>query len=316
MSDRLGTPENPGDILQQNQNRIPESGDAGILLTVIVPISQMAGKLENFQSWISSLAKLPIKVVVVHDYVESETSNQVREIIWKAGNSRIHFLEGIYGGPGTARNAGLDDVSSEWVCFWDSDDLPNTHIALKMISSATISNEVLIGNFQITNYQDPSQSAEILHHGKLRNIGANPGLWRMIFRTESLGSIRFDDIKMGEDQVFIALYNLGSRSIMFSDEFVYNYFQAVPGQLTSRKKAVDSLIYSFRRLLEIFEISSRKSRALISIFLSRMLLTGIIHASLSVKLAFIKETFSCVTRNPRLFILISRSLIIISVTRA
>jgi glycosyltransferase involved in cell wall biosynthesis len=316
MSDRLATPENPGVILQQNQDRTPESGDAGVLLTVIVPISQMAGKLENFQSWISSLANLPIKVEVVHDYVESETSNQVKEIIGKAGNSRIHFLEGTYGGPGTARNAGLDAVNSEWVCFWDSDDLPNTDIALKMISTAIRSNEVLIGNFQITNYKDPSQSDEILHHGRLRNIGTNPGLWRMIFRTESLGSSRFDDIKMGEDQVFIALYNLGARSIMFSDEFLYNYFQSVPGQLTSRKKAVDSLIYSFRRLLEIYGISSRKSRAFTSIFLSRMLLTGIIHASLPVKFAFIKETFYGVARNPRLLILIPRSLVIISLTRA
>ena len=61
------------------------------MLTAIVPVSEMSGRLHNLEDWLSAIHHLDIQVIIVHDYRDSETERQVLSIL-RAINS-IFVLE-------------------------------------------------------------------------------------------------------------------------------------------------------------------------------------------------------------------------------
>jgi hypothetical protein len=48
------------------------------------------------------------------------------------------------------------------------------------------------------------------------SIAMDPGFWRMIFRREIIGSVRFTSYKMGEDQLFLLALDFFNRKLFFS----------------------------------------------------------------------------------------------------
>ena len=53
------------------------------LLTIVTPISQMAGRLQNLQTWLSRLGNLSVEVVLIHDKKDELTGIALREMICK-----------------------------------------------------------------------------------------------------------------------------------------------------------------------------------------------------------------------------------------
>ena len=94
------------------------------MLTAIVPVSGMAGRLHNLENWLSTIHDLDIQIIIIHDHRDSETERQLLSILGTINSPKIAYLSGAFGSPGAARNAGLERVDSKFVCFWDSDDLP------------------------------------------------------------------------------------------------------------------------------------------------------------------------------------------------
>lgn len=300
---------------RNNLNVGPEFGKK-VELTAVVPISRMAGKLNNFRSWINSVNQLPMNIVLVHDFAEEETSSEIRQIIASSPQTNIRFIEGVFGGPGMARNAGLLEATSEWVCFWDSDDLPNVDIAISMVNKAEIRDEVLIGDFQIMCADGKSEAQRISHRNEIQSIAINPGLWRMIFRRSSIGQLQFENNLMGEDQVFLAHYNLASRRIQFFNDLIYTYVRGTPGQLTFNQPAIDGILKSFQVLLRIFEVNSGKSANFTSILILRTLLTGLLRSSSKIKPSIIREFLGAIHRCPKLLLFCVKNLFIIITRRA
>ena len=302
--------------MSNNNLSMGSTSSEKVQLTAIVPISRMAGKLGNFRYWFNSVNQLPMRIVIVHDFADDETSTEIREIIASSPQTDIRFLEGVFGGPGMARNAGLSEATSEWVCFWDSDDLPDVEIAMSMIMKADIRDEVLIGDFQIIDAEGVSEAKLVLHRNEIQNIATNPGLWRMIFRRSSIGQLQFENNLMGEDQVFLAQYNLASRRILFLNELVYSYVKGTPGQLTFNQSAIDGLLKSFQMLLGIFELNVGKNENFTSILVLRTLFTGLTRSSSPIKSSMLREFLGGIHRRPRLLLFCFRNLFIVFSRRA
>lgn len=207
-------------------------------LSVIVPMTRMAGRMDNLDSWLSDSADLPLNIVIVHDIQDSFTAEELKELVKKYNNLEIVVIEGTYGAPGLARNAGLNSPLANWTSFWDADDLPNPREALEAISQADAQTEVIIGNFTINS----SQGTEIFEHqAQMEVVALNPGLWRMIIRSSILEGLSFSSARMGEDQLFLIDLNLGSRQVHFSNKFIYQYFLGSPLQLTSNQDSIDEV---------------------------------------------------------------------------
>lgn len=205
------------------------------LLSIICPVSQMAGRLEHLEKWLCSLATNDVQVIIVHDKRDEDTSRQLRDLIDGQWAFEVMFIEGHFGSAGVARNQGLEVLKGEWVCFWDSDDAPHVERVLDAIHSFP-SHEVIVGQFEFRR---------IMSTGKYRvfsskpvrdllDIVPNPGLWRFIFRTHAIKGILFPEFPLGEDQAFLAQVRWDSIQLHITNQVLYTYNVGGENQLTSQ----------------------------------------------------------------------------------
>jgi len=203
------------------------------LLTVIVPVTKMAGKLTNLSSWLSTIAGLEIRVILIHDFQDIETSKELNELVLSLNSHQISLIENYCGAPGLARNLGLPLIDSEWCCFWDSDDIPDAISALEMLKKVRSESEVLVGNYSVKHL---NHHKNFDHQSNIDLVALNPGIWRIIFKSNLVKRQSFSKLMMGEDQIFLLDIGLASRKIEFSDQNIYTYIRGVKTQLSSQSR--------------------------------------------------------------------------------
>lgn len=275
-------------------------------LTVIVPISRMAGKLQNLKMWISLVIGTNIKVVLVHDFQDTATSEELIDFIDLIRTPQIVLIEKYFGSPGLARNAGLLLAVTKWCCFWDSDDIPNLERTISNIGNAKPDTDVIISNFEIVNNRN---STFVDHYSNLDHVALNPGLWRMVFKTEILKGKKFLDLLMGEDQIFLLDIDISNRNVEFSKEVTYSYITDIEGQLTNQAN-LNSL-----RALSVIENSVLHAKYTLNTFLSilylRLFLSSLKRLREKYPLGILFRNIRFITRiKPSVMLFFTRSLLI------
>lgn len=215
------------------------------LLTAIVPVHQMGGKLQNLQSWLSDSKE--IEVVLVHDFSTDSTQSELEGFLSNSNFSHVLLTTGNYGSPGLARNAGFENAKTDFVTFWDSDDLPNLGHYLEM---AKILNQgiadVCLGEYKIINLKDLSVEEVNLHGTDVNHeVALNPGVWRMVFRTSTIPKNPFGHHLLGEDHLFLQELKFASMEKAILRKIVYTYFYAGEGNLTSNRRLIPELMQVF-----------------------------------------------------------------------
>lgn len=226
-------------------------------LSVIIPVGEMAGRLENLEVSLRSSQNENIEWIVVHDHFDDATCFQIDSLIENCDlKGRLIRLETDKRGVGNARNTGLRVASGDWICFVDSDDTAKVDQYWNM----TVLAEKNDKNFAIGDYDRKGRNEmfEIRRHISkdkqsfyLSGISKNPGLWRWVIRRERLGVTIFDNVPMGEDLLFIKRLNPKMVEILPFPELVYTYHCGNPGQATNSKNALRTIYSSFRIALEI-----------------------------------------------------------------
>ena len=217
------------------------------LLTAIIPVSSLRNDDDQILSWTTTPDALVFDLIFVFDNVNP--SEKLRKAISALPNT--HILIGDFGGPGPARNQGLLLADSEFICFWDSDDLPNLIGALNAVKELKASHvDAAIGEYelQIINDKDSKSGIKLVNHNQnfILSLTKSPGLWRFIFRASTLEHTVFPDIPMGEDQVFLSRYFQVKRSIHVLDYSLYRYIRNGQKQLTTSQESINRLIESTR----------------------------------------------------------------------
>ena len=217
------------------------------LLTAVVPIHQMEGKLQNLRSWLSNTHG--IDVVLVHDGSIDATQIELDRIQHDFDLENLILISGNFGSPGISRNAGLEHVKTKFVTFWDSDDLPSPKRYLEMSYLLnTDSADVCIGEYEIVNVKQQGISVENISPSHInQQVAINPGVWRMVFRKSSIPTNPFTNLLLGEDHIFLQELNFASMKKSILKEKVYTYFYAGNGNLTSNKKFVPQLMQAFKQ---------------------------------------------------------------------
>ena len=85
---------------------------------------------------------LPIKFTFVQDGLDRETQ---RELSILANKFKTESLQVNFSSPGLTRNRGIERNSSDWIAFWDSDDVGHPIECYNAILEARHSAKVLIG---------------------------------------------------------------------------------------------------------------------------------------------------------------------------
>ena len=287
----------PGHIINHVHDLISQEKN---LLTAIIPITMMAGRLRNLELCLSGCANLPIALILIHDIQDSATSSELKQILLDHKELDIKLIEGEYGSPGLARNAGLQEPLAPWVVFWDSDDLPKPRTVLDALKGAGYEPELIIGDF-CTNSSNTIRV--IRHSGKLLNVAMNPGLWRIIIRSDIISELTFCSTRMGEDQLFILDLIPESRNTLFSHEIFYEYFLGDPLQLTSIQRDInevgDSLILAKTKFSQNSKLRTKFSKFI----LIKLLFTTIARTKRQTRIQIIAKNLSVLLRtNPMILI--------------
>ncbi len=231
-------------MVQKSENRY--------LLSVIIPISRMAGRLQNFETTMSNLiVENEIQVIIIHDVQDLNTGPEIRNILNRYPGESITFLEEYIGNPGGARNLGLNYVEGTWVNFVDSDDVYCPLELMDILRMPLVTGvSALISNYEIVD--SISRMVTLHDHKKsLTEVALEPGLWRWTFLAKSIGATRFSNLSMGEDQKFLYEFCQQKKKILFTSITTYRYTTNQEFQLTNQSKPKRDL---FKVLFEILQI--------------------------------------------------------------
>lgn len=256
--------------------------------TVICPVWNMRGRLQFLEKWVSEISVDPqIETIIVHDFSNKADREELQQIC--SSHRSIKLIEGQFGNPGSARNAGLSICRGKRVVFWDCDDEPNVTRFLGLLKSEEAKDsDVCIARFNIFNEmkksisEDSSWSDNFLQD--YETFALNPGIWRMIFKRELLTNIRFDPLKMAEDQLFICQAMLEAKIVTFSDDQIYTYFVGSTHHLTKNKDALQDLLPAMKKTKSLFRKNMRvEMKLLLNLMTARQFISGLKYGNVQTK---------------------------------
>jgi len=250
----------------------------------------MAGRLQRLEEWLSRIANSPMEVILIHDRQDEVTGPQIQSLLSKISNPKIQLIEDYFGSPGLARNRGIELAKGKWICFWDSDDLPNLGVALSLIDKDSASKaDCLVTNFNSVN----EISKEVIAHQLRANFedefSLNPGLWRIYFKYSAIADLRFGSLRMAEDQIFLAEFFSKSRDVEIVSDTTYNYFFGESFHLTKNSSALNDLAPATIESLRILRNLGNKSPNLIAGMFVKQVISGVKHGSLKAKRVVITQ---------------------------
>jgi hypothetical protein len=261
-----------------------------VYLSIVVPVTSMAGSLGKLTDWLSRINQSPWEVILIHDYRDSDTSLELKMIVEKFHDLKIILFEGEFGSPGIARNKGIDLSTGEWVTFWDCDDSPQIAEVKKIFSNNFESGtDVIVANYVEIDVSRNIQVEHKLSEKFLNELAKNPGLWRFVFRRSFISSTRFSNLKMGEDQLFLVLLMKQKPKIISFPTHTYHYFNGRPGQQTKNKLALNDLNSAINYMLKIPNLNYNAEFN--GIILLKLIISGLKLSDLSIKLKILIKLF-------------------------
>lgn len=229
-------------------------------LTAVIPVATSIGDLSHLTATISDALQKNVQVVIVIDEVAADSNQALEELCihFSSYGQQFQSVRGRYGSPGKARNAGKQNVKTDFVAFWDADDSIDILGVINAVSLYGDKYDYIIGSYQVVDVISGSvRSVTSMEKFGILRVIKEPGIWRMIFRSSRVNKCQFGNSFMGEDQVFLVNSGvLGSERILFTENIFYTYFTGADGQLTSKRRMNKALVESF---IEIARFSVRAS---------------------------------------------------------
>ncbi|MFH4455588.1 glycosyltransferase [Vibrio alginolyticus] len=220
-------------------------------VTVIIGAYNVANFLESKRlSCILNQTYQNLEIILVNDGSTDNTAALCDDLAKQ--DSRIHVVHKKNGGLGSARNAGLDHATGDYIWFYDVDDEASLELVEKnvkivsqhnvdlcvfgfnVITEETNEREKISFNEQLLTSNQALKSAymDVFVHSKHGN-GFN---WNKFYNRAFLikHKIRFGDQRIQQDEVFnIQLYPYLERAYILP-EALYDYNIVVSGNTRSR----------------------------------------------------------------------------------
>jgi glycosyltransferase involved in cell wall biosynthesis len=264
---------------------VVQKPETSYLLSVIIPISKMAGRLQNFEHTLSNITRVKdIQVILIHDLQDLSTGPEVKKIIESQPNTTITYIERFIGSPGGARNIGIDHVKGSWVNFVDSDDIYTPSNLIELLrSKESLDYSAVISNYETVDSMTNIVSAQN-HHRSLTKVALRPGIWRWTFNADFIHESRFSDLSMGEDQKFLYDFCKVNREILFFSESTYLYTTNQELQLTNQREPKLKLCKVLYEVLKIRKLSQTNFDELTETMIVKLFISSLIYSTLPEKI--------------------------------
>ncbi len=220
-------------------------------VSVIIPCYNRADVIGATLDAVLNQHRPPDEVIVVDDGSTDGSADYVRT---RYGH-RVRVIEQANGGPGAARNTGLQVAQGEYVEFMDSDDIPTSEklfcqvrqldhsgadVAYGPWTKVRIDADRLTGDGMVLQSRGLPRSSDL---AKTLMTTWSVVLQSGLFRRSTLEkhNVRFPvDLFAGEDQVFLMQTLLTGSSMVFSPRSLLLYRSDGPtNKLTSDKSKLE-----------------------------------------------------------------------------
>ena len=234
-------------------------------LSIIIPVYNTAPYLSECLDSILGQKVDSIEIICVDDGSEDDSLEVLKRY------KEIKIIQTVNQGSGIARNTALAAAKGDYIIFVDSDDwLAADALETILTAAAKFEPDVLIyggltyangrlrqGSYSVNKIPDKYYKRVFNKKDFKKDIFKFPSTaWTKLYKREFLikNGIRFQEIRVGQDQIFFIKTMLFAEAVTVLDKNLYCYRKRRPGAVTSAKKKTDfSPIYVFREVEKVVE---------------------------------------------------------------
>ncbi len=231
------------------QNKEVSTGEAARRtdkISVIVPVYNIVHYLEECVNTILKQTYPHLEIILVDDGSKDGSGELCDRLAEK--DPRIRVIHKENGGVSLARNVGLDNATGDFVAFVDGDDYVDERIYEKLLCKTSDGEDAVFCRFEknssdggVLKYYELSLGDLVENPKELtpfmmfdsRKEGdtvythnIHGAIWRTLFKREIIERehIRFyQDVKIGEDKIFVLEYLSHCQKCALVDEYLYHY---------------------------------------------------------------------------------------------
>lgn len=217
-------------------------------LSIIIPIYNTEKYIEKCLNSILKQGYIDIEIICVDD---GSDDNSIK--ILEKYNDKIKIIKQKNLGSGVARNLALSGAAGEYVLFIDSDDwliansisefiktINKTQAEVIIFGALTYSkNKLRKGSYSFNKIPKKYHNKIFNKYDFKNDIFKFPSTaWTKLYKRDFLikNNIKFQEIFVGQDQIFFIKTMLKADSIYVLDKNLYCYTKKRPGSVTSIKK--------------------------------------------------------------------------------
>lgn len=220
-------------------------------ISIVVPVYNVENYIDRCIESIINQTYKNIEIILVDDGSKDNSG----KICDKYANrdKRIKVVHKLNGGLSSARNAGLDVCSGEYVGFVDGDDWIEKNmyeILISMIKKGK-------SEIAICGHREVIQNEKVRPAIQMKNIfldknelweevfgDLNVASWNKLYKKEIIGNLRFPlNIIHGEDLIFNLQYLVKCKSGVLNKTKCYNYLK--------RRNSITSSKFSKNKIYEV-----------------------------------------------------------------
>lgn len=224
-----------------------------VSISVIIPCYNSFHLMGKCLDSLENQTYKDFEVVIVDDHSEDDS---FENLINYRNNSKLNLKilrNEMNCGPGFSRNVGLNNTSSEWVAFCDSDDWYDYDFLEKMLRKVKHDNAELVmcdHNFVYRNgNMRQGKTMKYFREGSTKKeylALSMSSLCRLLIKRDLFQGIKVPELYNGEDVALVPQILKKASIITFIDEPLYNYY--IRNNSTSNtpsSKISESLITAF-----------------------------------------------------------------------
>ena len=229
-------------------------------VSVIIPVYNVEPYLRQCLDSVVNQTLKDIEIICINDGSTDGSGKILEE--YAAKDSRVKIINKENGGLSSARNTGLDNISSEYCYFVDSDDWIELNTLEKLVNIIT-SNDVDCVVHSATNIPEDDSCIEMATRIQrwLDRKNKNSGMyivpleinkeitsvaWNKLYKTDIINKFhcRFPEGLVNEDEYFLWEYMIHCKKYYYLQDKLYCYLRranSITGKIYSTPAATDIL---------------------------------------------------------------------------
>ena len=220
-------------------------------ISVIIPIYKVEKYLDKCVESVVNQTYKNLEIILVDDGSPDNCPKMCDE--WAKKDNRIKVIHKPNGGLSDARNAGLDNMTGKYVTFLDSDDYLDSAFCktlydlikkynadfaaafLKWFSddpNEPMPSDVYLNAEYVEKYVEEDLVPSYLFKKEIPNFVSSGS---KLYKKEIFNDIRFDYGKLHEDAFILPKILLNTKSFVYTNKLLYNYYQRSTSIMHTRK---------------------------------------------------------------------------------